>query len=297
MLPEAWPIIDGSASFRSPYAPVRASRDHPDGIVSDTTELTQQPAEKAISVLLEKHGDQIYGLGLRLCADPERAEDLVQETFVRALKSWDGFDGRSKPSTWLYTIASRACQRLERRRAGEPRHMKPLEQLLPSGETTVVDIPADGDTPLEWTQRSEVIAAVRRAIDTLPLDFRLPVVLKEMEDVSIDEVAAVLGVKPATVKTRLHRARLLMRKELTRPLPQRPSHQAGPPSEGCLDLLWAKQEAMDRGVEFPIPPEHLCERCQSTFATLDLASDVCHALGDVELPEEVRAAIRERMTG
>lgn len=264
--------------------------------VSDAMELARQPAEKAIPELLERHGDQIYGLGLRLCADPERAQDLVQETFIRALKSWEGFDGRSKPSTWLYTIASRACQRLERRRAGEPRHMKPLEQLLPSGEATVVDIPADGATPFEWTQRREVIAAVRRAIDALPMNFRLPVVLKEMEDVSIDEVAAVLGVKPATVKTRLHRARLLMRKELARPLPQRPTHQTGPPSEGCLDLLWAKQEAMDRGVEFPIPREHLCDRCQSVFATLDLASDVCHALGDVELPLEVREAIQERMS-
>jgi len=246
-------------------------------------------------MLLEAHGQQIYGLGLRLCDDPEKAEDLVQETFIRALKSWDGFDGRSKPSTWLYTIAARTCQRMERRRAGQPRHMKPLEQLLPSGETSVVDLPANGETPEEWTERREVVTAVRQAIDGLPSEFRLPLVLKELEGVSVSDVAAITGLKSATVKTRLHRARLRLRKALMKPLPRRPSSRQRPPGEICLDLLWAKQEAIDRGVAFPIPPEHLCERCQSVFATLDLAGSVCQVLGKAELPERVKQAVRDRV--
>ena len=258
-------------------------------------DLAGQPAESAIPRLLEDHGGKIYGLGLRICDDPDKAEDLVQETFVRALRSWDGFDGRSNPSTWLYTIATRACQRMERRRAGEPRRMRPLEQLLPSGDATIVDIPATGDTPLEWTERRDVIDAVRTALDSLPMDFRIPLVLKEMEGLSVDEIAAIMGIKAATVKTRLHRGRLRLRQELVKPLPQRVSSQTGPPSDGCLDLLWAKQEAMDRGVDFPIPPEHLCERCRSTFATLDLGSDLCLRMEPVEMPEAVKDAIRERI--
>lgn len=260
-----------------------------------TETLAGQPAAAAIPQLMDDYADQIYGLGLRLCDDPEKAQDLVQETFLRALKSWKGFDGRSKPSTWLYTIASRACQRMERRRAGEPRHMRSLERLLPSGETSVVDLPAGGETPLEWVERKDVVDAVRRAIDSLPMHFRLPLVLKEMEDLSVEEVADVLGLKPATVKTRLHRARLLVRKELSEPLPRKPTEATPSPDGACLDLLYAKQEALDRGVEFPIPREHLCERCRSVFATLDLAGDVCHALGDVELPPEVRRALEKRV--
>ncbi len=244
---------------------------------------------------MDDYADQIYGLGLRLCDDPEKAQDLVQETFLRALKGWEGFDGRSKPSTWLYTIATRACQRLERRRAGEPRHMRPLEQILPSGERTVVDLPADGETPLEWVERKDVVRAVRGAIDSLPLHFRLPLVLKEIEELSVEEVAKILGIKPATVKTRLHRARLLVRKELSKPLPQRTLESDDGGEGACLDLLWAKQEALDRGVTFPIPEQHLCERCRSVFATLDLAEDVCHALGDAELPAEARRKLEERV--
>ena len=254
-------------------------------------------ADAAISELMEQYADQIYGLGLRLCDDPERAQDLVQETFIRALKSWDGFEGRSRPSTWLYTIATRACQRLERLKSGQPRRMQRLEHLLPSGETTVVDLPDGGETPHEWMEREDVIRAVRRAIDSLPMHFRLPVVLKEMEGISVEEVAEVLGVKPATVKTRLHRARLLIREELSKPLPQREATATHPAESACLDLLWAKQEALDRGVSFPIPDEQLCERCNSIFATLDLADGVCHSIGDVKLPEHARRVLEERVLG
>lgn len=258
-------------------------------------DLAGQPAETAIPQLMDAYADHIYGLGLRLCDDPDKAQDLVQETFLRALKSWSGFDGRSKPSTWLYTIASRACQRMERRRAGEPRHMSGLEQLLPTGETTVVDVPATDETPAEWVEREDVVRAVRAAIHSLPIHFRLPLVLKEIEGMSVEDVARVLGIKPATVKTRLHRARLLVREALSRPLPHREAHDTHSSEGQCLDLLWAKQEALDRGVDFPIPAEQLCDRCRSVFATLDMATDVCHALGDVKLPEHARRTLEEKV--
>lgn len=258
-------------------------------------DLAGQPAETAIPQLMYAYADHIYGLGLRLCDDPDKAQDLVQETFLRALKSWSGFDGRSKPSTWLYTIASRACQRMERRRAGEPRHMSGLEQLLPTGETTVVDVPATDETPAEWVEREDVVRAVRAAIHSLPIHFRLPLVLKEIEGMSVEDVARVLGIKPATVKTRLHRARLLVREALSRPLPHREAHDTHSSEGQCLDLLWAKQEALDRGVDFPIPAEQLCDRCRSVFATLDMATDVCHALGDVKLPEHARRTLEEKV--
>jgi RNA polymerase sigma-70 factor (ECF subfamily) len=67
-------------------------------------------AGEAVERLMQDHGGRIYGLGLRLCGDPEDARDLVQETFLRAYRKWDQFEGRSEPATWLYTIASRVAR-------------------------------------------------------------------------------------------------------------------------------------------------------------------------------------------
>lgn len=248
------------------------------------------PAREAIPRLLEKHGDLIYSLGLRLCDTPDAAEDLVQETFLRALRSWEGFEGRSRPSTWLYTIATRACRRMQRRKAGQPRRMEPLSRLLPSGDEGVVQIPA-GDDPEEEAARREAVEAVRAAIAELPLDFRLPFVLKEMAGFSVAEVSDVLGVKEATVKTRLHRARLRVREAVAGSLPRRAAPPPDHDREECLALLRAKQMALDRDVAFPLDDDVLCERCRSLFRTLDLTRDACAALRAGGMPGELREAL------
>jgi RNA polymerase sigma-70 factor (ECF subfamily) len=255
--------------------------------------LAGTPADEAIIQLMNDHADRIYRLGLRLCDDPDRAQDLLQETFIRALEGWDRFDGRSRPSTWLHTIATRTCQRMRRRRAGEPRRMTSLEQALPSGEPTVMALPAKGESPLESLEREEVVRAVRAAVGRLPVAFRLPVVLKEMEGMPVRSAADVLGLKVATVKTRLHRARLMIREELAGSPASRSLTEARSMESLCLDLLWAKQEAIERKVEFPIPGNELCERCNPAFGTLDLASDTCCAVGNTKLPERALHALRE----
>ena len=77
-------------------------------------------AKQAIPLLVDAHGGRLYGLGLKLCGNPADAEDLVQEVFLQAFRKWHQFEGRSDPSSWLYTIGARACQRMHRRRSGEP---------------------------------------------------------------------------------------------------------------------------------------------------------------------------------
>ena len=246
--------------------------------------------DRAISSLLESHGDRIYSLGLSLCDNPDNAQDLVQETFLQALESWEDFEGRSQPSTWLHTIAVRTCLRMQRRRAGEPRHMEPLARVLPSGDEGVIQIPSDDD-PEADAVRQEATDAVLRAVAHLPLDFRLPFVLKEMADLSIAEIAEALDVNPATVKTRLHRARLRVRKELAETIP---THDAPPPNharEECLALLRAKQESLDHDTVFPIPDDELCDRCRAVFATLEYGRNICRTLACGEMPAGVRQSL------
>jgi RNA polymerase sigma-70 factor, ECF subfamily len=254
------------------------------------------PREHAIPRLLDMHGGRLYGLALRLCKNPQDAEDLVQETFLQAFRKWDQFAGRSTPMTWLYTIAARLCQRLHRRRAGEPKHMASLEELLPFGEPKMAVLPSSHDDHGEALLQEAGRERVEEAIVSLPVTFRLPFVLKEIVGLSLAEVAEVLGLKEATVKTRVHRARLRVRQALEAGLPM----QEGPPplytKQVCLDLLRAKQEALDRGVEFPRAKEIICERCHAVFATMDLAQEVCKQIGDGELPEELRQLLLSQMT-
>lgn len=252
------------------------------------SDLAREPREVALPRLLEAEGGRLYGLARRLCGDPEDAADLVQEIFLIAWRKWHQFQGAAKPTTWLYTIASRACLRRKRRRAGEPRTIASLDALLPSGEPQVPDLPSPAESPLHDSLRREARAAVERAIATLPVHFRLPLVLKEIVELPIAEVAAILGLKPATVKTRVHRGRLLLRKALAETLPNVDAPPPDHPRRMCLDLLHAKQEALDRGVPFNVPESELCRRCQALFATLDLSREICHDLGRGELPPVLR---------
>jgi RNA polymerase sigma-70 factor (ECF subfamily) len=267
--------------------------------MADSThaEMAQQPPEQAIARLFDTHGGKILGLGLQLCGSREDAEDLLQETFLRAFRNWSKFKGLSAPSTWLYTIAVGVCKRRHRRRVGEPARLESLSKLLPSEDEGVLDLPSPEDGPLDQVIRGETEDAVRRALGALPLHFRLPLVLKDMADFSTAQVAQVLGIKQATVKTRIHRARMRLSQEIRRSLPSRP----GPPPDHerriCLDLLHAKQEALDKGVEFPIAREHLCTRCRSLFMSLQLGSDVCHDLVKDELPPRLRQELIKEFEG
>ena len=259
--------------------------------MQESDPLDTAPRDRALERLMDEEGGRMYGLGLKLCGSSEEAEDLVQETFLQAFRKWDQFEGRSAPSSWLYTIAARICQRRNRLRSGEPTRVQSLSELLPSGQPMVAEIPSSVESQLDEQLRREARERVDLALANLPIHLRLPLRLKDITELSLSQIADILGLKEATVKTRVHRARLALRKELADSLPQR---EAPPPDHSqkvCLDLLSAKQEAFDRGVEFPVPPDELCSRCQSVMSTLDLTFDACRQLNLDSLPEPLRQSI------
>lgn len=251
-------------------------------------------ADRAIPLLVDAEGGRLFSLALRFCGDRHEAEDLVQETFLQAFRKWDTFRGEADPATWLYTIAARGCQRMHRRRSGEPEHIASLNEALPA-RGPVPDLPQKDDDPLAAQLRREAREHVERAIADLPVDYRMPLVLKDIVGFSVEQVAQVTGVKAATIKTRLHRARLMIRETLSRHLPSRDAPPPAYDRQVCLDLLAAKQEALDRHAPFPMPPD-FCDRCRAVFASMDLVADMCGQLGKGELPDAVRAELAQRLT-
>ncbi len=250
-----------------------------------STELAELPRDDAITRLVAELGPRLYNVSLRMCGTPAEAEDLVQDIFLQAWRKWDQFEGRSKVSTWLYTIAARACQRKHRRKSGEPEETLSLDGDLPSGEPLMAVIPAAGADAESEALRAEAIERVQCAIVQLPPEFRLVVIFKEVLGLSVAETAEAIGIKPETVKTRLHRARLRLRKEMVSCLPQQDAPMPSYSQQVCLDLLAAKQEALDRGeASFPVAERDISARCQSVAASLDLTQEACKQIANGQLP-------------
>jgi RNA polymerase sigma-70 factor (ECF subfamily) len=221
---------------------------------------------------------RLYRTAVGLCRNAEDAQDLVQETLIQAFRKWDQFEGRSDPATWMYTIAARLCRRRHRRRAGAPRRLEPLADLLPPADGALVDLSRLGD-PHDALARDELRRTVLDGIAGLPPAFRVPIVLVDIAELRTADVARILGIKEATVKTRVHRARLKLRQLLAAHLPSAPPVTCRHDRRVCLDLLDAKQQALDRGVPFSLSDAELCARCKSVMATLDLGKEVCRAIG------------------
>jgi len=258
---------------------------------SKTSPAAGTPASEAIPILFDLHASMIRGLAWRLSGSEDEADEILQETFLEAQRSWARFEGRSKASTWLGGIAIRRWKRRHRRRVGEPARIPSLDELLPFGETTSSVIPAPGDTPLEQVIRNEAASAVHQAILELPDDFRVPLVMKEMLELPIADVAAALDLNQQTVKSRLHRARLRMREAMRSRLPQSPAVDPAYDRQTCIDLLNAKLEALDAGRVFPVADEVLCGRCSAVFAELDLTADLCRDCSGSEPSEALRALV------
>ena len=168
----------------------------------------------AFARLVEAYSGNIYRLGLRMLNNPQDAEDILQETFIKAFRHINGFDGRSKISTWLYRIATNEALMMLRRY--QPNFVsidEPLETT--EGEQEPVQIVDWCCLPEDELLSAEARAYLDRAVDNLPHGLRVVFLLRDIENLSTRETAEVLDISETAVKTRLSRARLRLREDLS----------------------------------------------------------------------------------
>jgi RNA polymerase sigma-70 factor (ECF subfamily) len=259
-------------------------------------DASREGAHTAVTRLFESHADKVFGLGLRMCGSREDAEDLVQETFLRAFRGWPSFRGHSTPSTWLYTIAARTCRRLHRRKRQPVPRLESFYELLPEDNEGYLDVPSPEEGPLEGILREEARGAVTEALATMPVPFRMAFILKDLGEFSMVEVGEILGIKEATVKTRVYRARLHLAKQLKQRLPKRKTAPPDFTRHVCFAIFKAKMDALDLGRPFKMPDDHVCHRCASMFASLDISLNACKDISAGDIPEPLRRAIRAEFT-
>ena len=163
--------------------------------------------------LVDDNYQRIYGIIYRLVGDPHEAEDLTQDTFVNAYRARNGFRGDSQVYTWLYRIAVNLTKNRLEQLARRP---IPLSGVAPDGEDGEIAAELDPpDTPALQVENAELGQVVAAAVLRLRPDFREVVLLREYEHLSYEEIAGVLGCTVQTVKTRLFRARNLLRRRLS----------------------------------------------------------------------------------
>lgn len=165
-------------------------------------------SERAFAVLMSRYQGRLHGFIARIIGDRDRAEDLVQEAFIRVARHLHRFDDSKKFSTWLYTIASNLAKNELRNRARNP---VVLFQAIAAGRAEDDDRPVDfedpGERPDDRLERRELRAVIDAAVARLPHHHREAFILRELEGRAYEEIAEITRANLGTVKSRLNRAR------------------------------------------------------------------------------------------
>ncbi len=173
--------------------------------------------ERAFRELLELHRDRVYNITFRMLGNRAEAEDVAQEVFISVFKTIDQFREESKFSTWLYRVAVNHCKnRIKYLARRHDRDRDELDETSHQVNGAIAGAPVRAAQPDRALEGAQMERLLQEAIGNLDDDHRIVVVLRDIEDLSIEEICDITGLPDGTVKSRLHRARLALRKKLQR---------------------------------------------------------------------------------
>lgn len=168
----------------------------------------------ALAELVKKYEQTVYNFAFKICRNKERAEHTMQESFLSMIKSLKQFSGKSKLSTWLYTIVSNHCLMLARsQKKFNYESIENEEGLI--DDRNVVDWKF---SPNKLAENSELKEVLDEAIEKLPYEYRIVFLLRDVEGLSTQETGKIVNLSVPAVKSRLHRARAFLRNELNNTL-------------------------------------------------------------------------------
>jgi len=179
---------------------------------SELLRLVREKDEQTIRIIIKRHNRRLYRIARGILRDDADAEDAVQEGYLKAFAHFDEFRGDAGIGTWLSRIVmNEALGRLRRRRPTVD--WNDMDER-PSAEIIRLPVNPTRSDPERATAQRQIQDLLEQAIDQLPEPFRVVLMARAVEEMSVEETAALLGLRPETVKTRLHRARQLLRKSV-----------------------------------------------------------------------------------
>src|SRR5512146_1041756 len=239
----------------------------------------------------------VFSFSMKICGHPEDAEDTMQDVLIKSLPYLRKIESPQALAVWLYKVTRNRCWMSRRRSKFAPDVTLSLDELMPDGVELAALTSKDSVSLERRLDQRRDAERVQQAVLRIPPKYRLILVLHDMEELDTDEVSRITGLRPGTVRVRLHRARLFVRRELAaagKPAAPRKKKITKPPS--CRQMFAGLSEYIDRRVddlECQRVQKHLqdCPACLAFVNDLSRAVERCKSL---ETPCESRTAEKLR---
>jgi RNA polymerase sigma-70 factor (ECF subfamily) len=276
------------------------------------TELLHRNTPEAVEEAIGLLQNTVYSFSMKVCGHRQDAEDTMQEVLSGALGHLAKLEDPQALALWLYTVTRNRCWRMRRKVASAPRHILSLDELMPDEAELGRLLQDAAESPEGNLLHAERHHLLHQAVLHIPVQLRIVLVLHDMEELTTEQVAQILDLQPGTVRVRLHRARLSVRKEMNRMLEDAPHQPAdrersttksgGRRTKGgrrpteCRELFSNLSEYLDGRVE-PRSCEEMrghieaCPACVAFLRNLRVAIDRCRSL---EIPCDSAVAPRLR---
>jgi RNA polymerase sigma-70 factor, ECF subfamily len=273
--------------------------------IQQVVQLLQCGDSSSLDQALALLQDTIFSFSMKVCGQKQDAEDTMQEVLLKSISILPRFDNPRALVVWLYKVAKTRCLMSRRRSKFVPQETLSLEELMPD-RRELERIPADREGTPEWTfLRRENAKRLRAALQKLPPDYRLIIVLHDMEELSDEDIAEITGLRAGTIRVRLHRARLFLRKELAKGELARAPKKQKHGREGiqvsthrrrrsCKEMFAEISDYLDDQLDDSLCAElekHMdsCEPCQAFLKSLEISIEQCRRAPN-EPPDPARAA-------
>ena len=240
----------------------------------------------------------VFSFSMKVCGHREDAEDTTQEVLLKSMRHLAGIAEPRALAVWLYTVTRNRCWMSRRRSKFAPQHILSLEELMPDGEELASLMKNEHQTPEGKVISKLEAERVHQAVLRIPPQYRLILVLHDMEDLDTAEVAQITGLREGTVRVRLHRARLFVRQELAKPsTPRRNKRKRNNKPVECKRLFAGLSEYIDQRVDdlaCKRLEKHLadCPPCVAFVNDLTRAVERCRSL-DVPCDSRTAASLQK----
>ena len=281
--------------------------------IEEAVRLIQCRDQKSLDEALALLQSTVYSFSIKLCGQREDAEDTMQEVLVKSVPNLPKFDSPRALMVWLYKVAKSRCLMSRRRSKFAPTESLSLEWLMPDRKE-LRQLSGNPDaTPETLFLRRESAKRLREAIQKLPPEYRLILVLHDMEELGNADIAEITGLRLGTIRVRLHRARLFVRKELANQdgrqvrheIPKRPaeSHVSALPGLGnCKEMFAQLSNYLDEELDDSLCTElekHLdnCWPCNAFLTSLERSIERCRTAPNQAPDQKVAAKLRRELMG